>query len=142
MNSIGIKTPLPRGFKLIRINDSNRNKGIVFVFYIRRSSKKTFMQQMNVPEDMKVEIDFNGSQVPASVKTFRPLLFHDGNSFCCVLGPDPQAGIFGCGPTPEDALKDWHMHLIDKIKTPSDDEVSKFIFDTLSKSEKDGGNIS
>lgn len=53
------------------------------------------MIQMNVPDSMKVKIDFENARLPESVKTLRPLFFEDGTGFCCVLGPDPQDGVFG-----------------------------------------------
>lgn len=49
--------------------------------------------------------------LPPSVKMFRPLVFQDSDGVCVVFGPDPQEGIFGCGPTIEEALKDWDDHL-------------------------------
>jgi len=92
------------------------------------------MQQMNVSEDMKVKVDFTAADIPASVKMFRPLVFHDGDSFCCVLGPDPQLGIFGCGDSVESAMKDWDDHLREQITHDKRSEVSKFVIDTMETS--------
>jgi len=86
------------------------------------------MQQLTVPEEMKVDIDFSDKQLPDSVETFQPVLFKDGDSYCCVLGPDPQEGVFGCGPTPLDALKDWDKNLQERKKvTDKNDEVAAYI---------------
>ena len=94
------------------------------------------MKQLNVPEEMKVSIDFTKSDIPESVKAFRPLLFHDGNAYCCVLGPDPQAGVFGCGDTPEQALEDWDVHLKERqLSKDQNDEVARYIKDTLNTSK-------
>ena len=94
------------------------------------------MKQLNVPEEMKVTIDFTKPDIPESVKAFRPLLFHDGNAYCCVLGPDPQAGVFGCGETPEKALKDWDVHLKERqLSKDQNDEVARYIKDTLNTSK-------
>jgi hypothetical protein len=92
------------------------------------------MEQMNVPEEMKVEIDFTDPQIPDSVKTFHPLLFHDGDAFCCVLGPDPVSGILGYGQTSTKALRDWDLRLQHRIKTAADDEVTRFVLDTFNTS--------
>jgi hypothetical protein len=92
------------------------------------------MRQMNVPEEMKVKIDFSAPGIPSSVKMFRPLVFHDGDAFCCVLGPDPQLGVFGCGETLEKALTDWDGHLKEQISQDRESDVSKYIVDTLEAS--------
>ena len=86
------------------------------------------MKQLEVPAEMKVEIDMNDKNVPDSAKTFQPVLFKDGNSFCCVLGPDSQEGVFGCGQTPVEALKDWDKNLQQrKTVTDKNDEVALYI---------------
>ena len=92
------------------------------------------MEQYDVPEEMRVPLDYADEELPASVRVFKPVLFIDGDSFCCVLGPDPQAGVFGCGDTSKEALIDWEKHLIDRINyNLGDDEVSKFLIDNLHK---------
>lgn len=94
------------------------------------------MKQLEVPDDIKVTIDLNDKKVPDSVKTFQPVLFKDGNSFCCVLGPDPQEGVFGCGDTPIEALKDWDKNLQQRKEvTDKDDEVAAFIHRIINPSE-------
>jgi hypothetical protein len=85
------------------------------------------MQQLNVPEEMRVDIDYSSKDVPESVKTFQPLLYKDGDSYCCVLGPDPQLGIFGCGQTPIQALQDWDKHLKDYHPKDENDEVALYM---------------
>ncbi len=54
-------------------------------------SSKRIMKQLNVPAEMKVDVDYSDKQIPESAKIFTPLVFKDGDSFCVVLGPDPQA---------------------------------------------------
>lgn len=86
------------------------------------------MKQLNVPDEMKVYIDYADNHVPASVKKIQPLLFKDGDAYCCVLGPDPQKEVFGCGKTPIAALKDWDKSLRQRMKTSDkNDEVTAFI---------------
>jgi hypothetical protein len=86
------------------------------------------MIQLEVPDELKVAIDLDDKDIPESAKTFQPVLFKDGNSFCCVLGPDPQEGVFGCGQTPVEALKDWDQNFQQR-KTVNDknDEVALYI---------------
>lgn len=92
------------------------------------------MKQLNVPEEMKVDINFASKEVPESARVLMPLVFKEGDAYCCVLGPDPQDGIFGCGKTPMRALKDWDRNLRKRkrIKDP-DDEVAFYINETLSR---------
>src|SRR5947207_2664795 len=93
------------------------------------------MEQMNLPEEMKVEINFDDTTLSESMRTFRPLIYQDGDAYCCLLGPDPQEGVFGCGKTPQEALSDWDTHLQDRIQHHSpNDEVAQYICDTLKAS--------
>lgn len=75
-----------------------------------------------------VKLDYNAPELPKSVRRTQPLLFRDGDSFCCVLGPDPQAGIFGCGQTVEAALVDFDSSYRKLLDHPRPgDEVSDYI---------------
>ena len=95
---------------------------------------------MNVPEEIKVNIDFEDQNLPEAVRTLRPILFKDGDSFCCLLGPDPQEGVFGCGSTKEAALIDWEANMRKRIAYhKAGDEVAQFIEDNRNASKKDVG---
>ncbi|HJS53317.1 MAG TPA: hypothetical protein VJ765_02200 [Chitinophagaceae bacterium] len=95
------------------------------------------MKQFTVPEEMKIEIDYAEEALPNSVKLFQPLLYRDGNSYCCVLGPDPATGVFGSGDTPIAALKDWDTNLKGYETKGEDDEVAEYIKETLKTSPED-----
>jgi len=56
------------------------------------------------------------------------------DGICVVPGPDLQEGVFGCGSTTEEALKDWDDHLKDRIGDHKEDEVARYIMDTLKAS--------
>jgi hypothetical protein len=45
--------------------------------------------------------------VPESVRDEIPLLYKDGNAWCCLLGTDFQIGVTGCGDTALEAMLDW-----------------------------------
>jgi hypothetical protein len=93
------------------------------------------MEQMKMTGLETVTIDFDHDNIPASVKEFRPAVFKDGDSFCCLLGPDPQEGVFGCGSTAREALADWDVHLRERAKQPKDgDPLDEYIQDTLATS--------
>jgi hypothetical protein len=88
------------------------------------------MEQMNVEESMKVAIDFSEENLPKSAKKLQPLVFQEGDSYCCLLGPDPQAGVFGCGNTPIAAIQDWDSHLSRRLAhTSENDEVIQYVKD-------------
>ena len=53
--------------------------------------------------------DYSSPLVPESIKLLKPLIRRDGNAFCILHGPAPEAGIFGCGDTPEEAMKDFQL---------------------------------
>ena len=90
------------------------------------------MQQLNLPDEMKVPVNFNSADLLNSVRVLRPLVYKDGDSVCVVLGPDPQEGVFGCGPTTEVALKDWDTHLKERISSHKEgDDVAGYILEKL-----------
>jgi hypothetical protein len=80
------------------------------------------MEQMNIEESLKVDVDFTEEVLPKSAKNLRPLIWKDGESFCCLLGPDPQQGIFGSGDTPLLAMVDWDVHLTNRLAQPNEDD--------------------
>jgi hypothetical protein len=93
------------------------------------------MEQMNVPDETKLPIDYEDESLPASVRTFRPLIYQDGELICAVLGPDPQTGVFGSGATQEEAIEKWDLHLQDLLKYhKEDDKVARYIIETLKAS--------
>ncbi|MGN6491179.1 MAG: hypothetical protein ACTHLE_04225 [Agriterribacter sp.] len=69
------------------------------------------MKQMNMDGLEVITVDYDSHDLPAVAKIFKPVIYKDGTAYCCLLGPDPQAGIFGCGETPKEAVIDWEAHL-------------------------------
>jgi hypothetical protein len=70
---------------------------------------------MEINRRNTISLDYNSDDLPKSVKKLKPILFHEGNAFCCLLGPDPQEGIFGCGNTEKEALEDWDKHAKERV---------------------------
>jgi hypothetical protein len=88
------------------------------------------MEQMNVDESMKVQVDYTQEVLPKSAKKLQPLVWKEGDSFCCLLGSDPEAGVFGCGETPLLAIVDWDTHLTNRLAEPEEnDEVVEYVKD-------------
>ena len=100
------------------------------------------MHQLVIPKDILVEIDFTDPSVPVSVKQFRPLLWREGNSFCCLLGPDMVHGVFGCGSTAEETLTDWSDNLQYRLDHPQENDcIVQYVEDVLHSGIKDGGGF-
>jgi len=90
------------------------------------------MDQFEPPEEMKISVDYSDDKLPVAVRVLKPVVFQEGNAFCCLLGPDPQAGVFGCGGSPKEAIADWDLHLKERIKDPvQNDEVIEYIKETF-----------
>lgn len=95
------------------------------------------MQQMDMDGLEVIPFDYNNAGLPAEVRTLKPALYKDGNAVCCVLGPDPQEGIFGCGDNPEEALEDWENHLKDRLANhPPGDDVAESVIRMLQDTKK------
>lgn len=96
------------------------------------------MKQMEIPAPLQIDIDFEDEGLPEAIKLLRPVIWFDGQGYCCLLGPDPQEGIVGCGTTKKEALADWEVNLQKRLKTAgSGDEVGQYVIDTLKMSKDD-----
>lgn len=85
------------------------------------------MKQMELPDDMKEQIDFDDLELPLNARVLRPLVYKDEGSFCVVLGPNPQDGVFGCGNSIKEALMDWDVHLKQLLSENRKDDFSEFL---------------
>ena len=86
------------------------------------------MEQMQIDPESRIEIDYQDWPVNTATQKLQPVVFKDGDSFCCLLGPDPQAGIFGCGDTAFQAVQDWEQHLRDRLsESQTQDEVTEYV---------------
>jgi hypothetical protein len=75
------------------------------------------MKQMHPPSSSIVDIPLTGV-----AEVLHPILFKEGDKFCCLLGPNPQTGVMGCGDTAEGAVKDWDQRLKEHLSTAADDD--------------------
>lgn len=90
------------------------------------------MEQMEIPKEQIIEVEYTGAAV-----ALQPVVFAEGDSYCCLLGPDPQAGVFGCGDSPDEALKDWDKNLQERLLNGSDDdEVFTHVKDVIFQRNK------
>jgi hypothetical protein len=55
-------------------------------------------------------IDYADPLLPAEAREAKPTVYAntpEHNVFCCIVGGNPQNGIFGQGPSPHEAIRDW-----------------------------------
>lgn len=92
---------------------------------------------MRIPEEQQVSIDYASSRYSGLVKELKPVLYREGSSFCCLLGPDTGTGVLGRGTSEEQAIADWEARLRERLRTlDEEDEVGTYICDVLRASNK------
>jgi hypothetical protein len=95
------------------------------------------MEQMKIDAEAMLPFDFTRPEISEAVRTLKPVVFLDGDAFYSLLGPDPAVGVFGCGCTPDDAVKDWEINLEQIRKDPcANKEVLTHVNETLSASKR------
>jgi hypothetical protein len=96
------------------------------------------MIQMVIDPDLVVDYDFTKPEVNRTLKNLQPVVYKNGESYNCLLGPDLETGIVGMGASPEEAIYNWERNLQQRIQHPAeDDEVSEFVIDTLRMTKDD-----
>lgn len=93
---------------------------------------------MYIEDACIVPIDFTAESLSREIKELRPTVYVQGNAFCCLLGADPQTGIFACGDTIETALAAWQDALVEYMKKAlEDDELRNYVSDSLTASNRE-----
>ena len=96
------------------------------------------MEQMIIDESARVDIDFTAADVDRTLKTLQPVVFREGETFACHLGPDMESGVVGRGDTPDAAIADWKAALKQRVQQAGeDDELAIFVKDSLNFSKND-----
>lgn len=96
------------------------------------------MEQMIIDQSAIVDIDFTAADVERTLKTLQPVVFREGEQFCCHLGPDMESGILGKGDSPEAAIEDWKSALKQRVQTADEeDELANFVKDSLNFTKND-----
>jgi hypothetical protein len=81
------------------------------------------MKQMHPPAESIVQVELTG---PA--KLLKPIVFREGEMYCCLLGPNPQTGVMGCGDTADESVRDWDDRLKEHLSNAGeDDEVVEYV---------------
>ena len=103
------------------------------VFAARENCIIQYMEQMSMDGREVLAMDYHSRKLPGNVQKLKPSIYKDGDFYCCILGPDPQSGIFGRGSTPEEAIFNWESQLRDWIVThPYGDALAQFVINRLS----------
>ena len=93
---------------------------------------------MIIDQEALVDMDFTAADVDRILKTLQPVVFKDGEQYCCHLGPDMENGIMGTGSSPEAAIEDWKAALKQRVQNGAeDDELANFVKDSLNSSKND-----
>lgn len=88
------------------------------------------MEQLNVEETKKVNIDFDQIALPKSAVILQPLVYHENGQYHCVLGPNINTGIYARGDSPEDAIIQWDVQLTGRLATASEnDQTIQYVKD-------------
>jgi hypothetical protein len=95
-------------------------------------NKITAMKQMQIDPEKVVDIDFTTKETNRTLKTLQPIVFKEGESYCCHLGEDHTHGILGCGNSPEEAIKEWEQNLQKRMDHHDEnDELAEYVIDSL-----------
>lgn len=79
-----------------------------------------------------IDIEFDGV-----AKVLNSTVFKEGNSYCCILEPNPQVGVFGCGDSPIEAVNDWDKNLKERLsKSDEKDEIVIYVKSILASIPK------
>lgn len=73
-----------------------------------------------------------------AAQALRPVVYVEGDKYCCLLGPNPRDGVFGCGNTPDEALNNWEQHLKDRLQNPGEDDyIVNYVMHVISERKED-----
>lgn len=90
------------------------------------------MKQMHPKPESIINVPLSGA-----AKALQPVLFKEGKDFCCLLGPNPQEGVFGCGDSPKQALDDWELRLKEHLATAGDtDQIVQHVKKILAEQKE------
>ncbi|MBO9660661.1 MAG: hypothetical protein J7527_17700, partial [Chitinophagaceae bacterium] len=90
------------------------------------------MKQMEIPQELVIELDYDSPLTPKEVKQFRPVLFEEDDHYCCLLGPDLEYAVIGRGATEDEAIDQWVIDCKSRLEsTNQDDKVLQYMKDIL-----------
>ena len=86
------------------------------------------MWQVSLSQEALITVNYEDTDLPLSLREFKPILFKEKEIYFCLLGPDPQEGIFGFGRTITDAIRNWDLDFKNRLYYHSEeDRTAKFV---------------
>lgn len=82
------------------------------------------MEQVNFNGFEVVEVDCLWSRLPKAYFQLKPVVYSDGETFYCLLGPNPQEGVFGYGSNSDEAIFEWHAHLKELLRDSQNNRIN------------------
>lgn len=90
------------------------------------------MKQLAIDPKLVVDVELT-----VSASLLKPVVFKEGDIYCCILGINPLEGVFGCGGTPGEAVADWDETLQLRLaESHEGDEVVGYVKEVLSKAPR------
>jgi len=78
---------------------------------------------MAIDQNSVVDVELLGV-----AQLLQPIVYKDGDSYCCFYGSNPQSGISGYGNTANDAVEDWNKNIQNYLASAGEnDEIVKFV---------------
>ncbi|WPU91804.1 hypothetical protein SNE25_21025 [Mucilaginibacter sabulilitoris] len=72
---------------------------------------------MNIPPENVINATLHGA-----ASLIRPVVFKEGDFYCCFFGDDPITGVIGFGDTPDEAINDWNINFKDHLSENGDED--------------------
>ena len=86
------------------------------------------MWKIELKPELLISVNYEDIRLPLSVRAFNPILFKEGDMVYCLLGPPSSQGIYGYGPTAEDALYSWDKEFQKRIRArDKKDTTARFV---------------
>ncbi len=84
------------------------------------------MQSMNIYRSLIVPVNYDLPDNSRFIRRLRPMVYRQGDEYCCMIGSDQQGTIFGRGAAPGIAIKNWEDNLVRRLEHIEDeDDITK-----------------
>jgi hypothetical protein len=75
------------------------------------------MKGMTIPPENIIDVTLHGA-----ASLIHPVVFQEGEFYCCFFGDDPITGVVGFDDSPDQAIDDWSISLKDHLSTYGEDD--------------------
>lgn len=89
--------------------------------------------QLNIDPDFIVHRKYMGA-----AKYLNPILFWDGEKYCCLLGPNGDVGLLISADTPIRALRQWNISLVMRLQVANENDfIYKYVQNMISNASSE-----